>query len=36
MDRIGLDGKSNFFEKRPSEYNKLASEESEEDPYSNL
>lgn len=34
MDRIGLDGKSNFFERRPSEYNKLAvDEEDDEDPY---
>ena len=36
MDRIALDGKSNFFEKRPSEYNKLASDEDSSDAYANL
>lgn len=35
MDRIGLDGKSNFFEIRPSQYNKLAKVDT-IDPYSNL
>ena len=35
MDRIGLDGKSNFFEIRPSQYNKLARVET-SDPYEGL
>jgi ribonucleoside-diphosphate reductase subunit M2 len=37
MDRIGLESKSNFFEKRPSEYNKLAAEVTNGvDPYADL
>ncbi len=35
MDRIGLDSKSNFFEIRPSQYNKLAKVDT-EDPYASL
>ena len=35
MDRIGLDSKSNFFESRPSQYNKLAKLDN-IDPYANL
>ena len=35
MDRIGLDSKSNFFEMRPSQYNKLAKVDN-VDPYANL
>jgi len=36
MDRIGLDNKSNFFEQRSSEYNKLATNEPTTDPYADL
>ena len=35
MDRISLDTKSNFFETRPTQYNKLAKEDV-GDPYANL
>ncbi len=35
MDRIGLDGKSNFFETRPSQYNKLAKVDV-GDPYADI
>lgn len=36
MDRIGLDGKSNFFECRSSDYNKLPSESNNVDAYADL
>lgn len=33
MDRIGLDGKSNFFENRPTQYNKMENEDEDDDSY---
>jgi ribonucleotide reductase beta subunit family protein with ferritin-like domain len=36
MDRIALHSKSNFFEEKPSQYNKRAVEETSEDPYADL